>query len=365
MGKTLSFIISFIIVLSVAICPFTVSAAEECTITVETVDAVTGDDVFVKLNIANNPGIMAMTISITYDSSVLKFSDYYYGNVFTDYTVAAHPTRNIIRLVISERKDKDGDGIIANFKFKVADNAESALHKMTVEYSSGDFCNYNLERIMPKIISGGVNIAFNGSNCKHKEYGEWKEAVAPSCAKEGVMERLCKNCNHADHKDIKPLGHTYSDKWVVDIPATKDSPGTMSRHCIRCDITTDETNFTLENSKDAEIDNKIDSEIPENEKVKDIITQQHPDIDFESIKNNQSSNPQNSSSSNNHSNFETPTEEKKEELENFLNVLTPDSDADSNTVSVIAKLREVIPQIDTLFTVLKNAFLILIFIVLI
>jgi hypothetical protein len=364
--KILSFIIALIILLSFTISSLTVYAAEECTVIVETVDAATGDDVFVNLNIKNNPGIMAMTISITYNSSALEYIDYYYGDVFTDYTVAAHPTRNLIRLVISEKKNKDADGIVASFKFKVAKDAEFKLHDMTVEYSSGDFCDYDLKRIMPKIVSGGVNVAFNGSNCSHKEYGEWKQTVAPSCEKEGVSERICKKCNHADHKDIEPVGHTYSDKWTVDIPATADKPGTMSRHCLRCDTSIDETNFTLQNSTDAEFENKYDATVPENDAVKDIITKQHPDIDFEEIKNSQNSKPQSSSSEKNDDTNEIKSsdEAKEDKLENFLNTITPE-DSKNSSVSLIAKLRETIPQIDTLFNVFKNAIIIIIILVLI
>ena len=36
---------------------------------------------------------------------------------------------------------------------------------------------------------------------------------------------------------------------------------------------------------DAEFENKYDATVPENDAVKDIITKQHPDIDFEEIKN--------------------------------------------------------------------------------
>lgn len=368
--KFFALITTVIIIMSAFVCGFTVHAEEDCTVTVETVTAATGDEVFVHLNIKNNPGIMAMTISITYDPVALEYMDYFYGDVFTDYTVAAHPSRKLIRLVISERKDLYDDGIIVSFQFKVAQNAEFDLHKMTVEYSSGDFCNSDLVRIMPKIVSGGVNVEYNGSNCPHKSFGEWSQTVAPSCEKEGVEQRTCSKCPHTENRPIAPIGHTFSDKWTVDIPATKDVPGMMSRHCIRCSASTDETNFTLEDSEKGDIENKPEAEVPENDVVKDIIEEQHPDIDVNNPdKNNSSNTSQNNNSHNKDSNTdsnndkENNTDDKTDDkVEDFLGIISPDDDEDNATIA--EKLREAIPKIDLIITILKIAIIILIIFVL-
>jgi len=129
-----------------------------CKLTFDTIKAKPGDEVIVNLNIENNPGIMALTISITYDPEALGYRAYYYGNVFTNYTAAAHPTKKIIRLVISEKKDLTGDGVVASFKFRVADDAKSGLHEIAIEYGKWDFCNLQLESIFPETVSGGVEV---------------------------------------------------------------------------------------------------------------------------------------------------------------------------------------------------------------
>lgn len=365
--KFFALITTVIIIMSAFVCSFTVSAEEKCTVTVETVSAATGDEVFVSLNIKDNPGIMAMTISITYNSEALKFIDYFYGDVFTDYTVAAHPTRNLIRLVISEKRDKTADGVIVSFRFKVAENAEFDLHKMTVEYSSGDFCNNDLVRIMPKIVSGGVDVKYNGSNCSHKNYGEWIQTIAPSCEKVGIEQRTCVKCPHTENRDVEPIGHTFSDKWTVDIPATKDVPGMMSRHCLKCSATTDETNFTLEDTEKGEIENKPEAEVPENEVVKDIIEEQHPDIDINNPDKNESSQNSNTDNKKPNKSPENDSQDNKNEnkndneIEEFLEIISPDDD---NT-TIAQKLREAIPKIDLIITILKIAIIVLIIFVLI
>jgi len=405
--KLLSILIITILTFSLFACSLTVHAEEDCTVTVETVSALTGDEVYVHLNVTNNPGIMAMTISITYNPDALDYIDYYYGDVFSDYTVAAHPTRKLIRLVISEKKDISEDGIIASFKFKVKDNAENELHKMTVEYSSGDFCNNDLVRIMPKIVSGGVDVQYNGSNCSHKNFGEWTEKVAPSCDKEGVEQRTCVRCPHTENRSTNPIGHEFSDKWTIDIPATKDMPGTMSRHCIRCSATTNETNFTLEDTEEGKIDNTPEAEVPENDVVSDIIEEQHPDIDDQiNSENNSSGNnsskdnttsentdkdnssdstsnqttdsntqssdddsDENNNTSSDSSDISKEEEEKKkneDKIKDIIEIISPEDEAPQETALTVAeKLREVIPEIDKVIGGLRIAFTILFILILI
>lgn len=387
---------------------------------VDTVQANAGDFVIVKLRVINNPGIMAMTISVTYDSSVLEFKQFYYGKVFSDYTLKEHPDRNIIRVVISEEEDIYGDGAIIGVRFKIADNAEAKLHDMTVEYSSGDFCNNDLVRLMPKIVSGGVDVAYNGSNCGHRNYSEWTESIAPTCTQKGAEERSCTKCGHVELRDTEPAGHDFEDKWTVDIPATKDQAGTMSRHCKNCNVTTDETNFTLEHSEEGKIENEEDGSVPDNDVTSSIIAEQHPEIkdetsskpstsskDTNTSKENTnsitSSNPKNDSSDNKensskdsdssnitesskvdslvsknessstadsslkdsvtdeNTNQETLTEEEKteEQIKDIIEIVSPDKTDDEKTeiaVSINQKLREVFPEIDSIIKIFKIVF---------
>lgn len=333
------------------------------TVIVDTVDANVGDSVIVKLKIRNNPGVMAMTISITYDSSALIFEKYYYGLVFSDYTLKEHPDRNIIRLVICEKNDTYGDGAIIGIKFKIADDAEATLHKMTVEYSGGDFCNYNQERLMPEIKSGGVNVAYNGTNCKHRNYDDWEESMSPTCTDAGVDQRVCTICGHLDYRNSEPVGHSFSNNWTVDIPATKESLGMMSRHCIRCDASTDETNFSLEQSEEGNIENKFEGKVPQNDTVRDIILSQHPDININNPNDNSSS--QNSSVNNTGEN----NLNEDSETQNTIGELLPDNNdkLNSNEISiddVIAKIKEVFPKFDTIINTFKISIISLLIIIL-
>lgn len=344
---------------------------EKCVVYLDTVTAKTGDFVIVSLNIKNNPGIMAMTISITYDSSALTYKRYYYGDVFEDYTLAAHPTRNIIRLVISETKDLHEDGTIIRMRFQVAEKATAELHEMTVKYSSGDFCNNDLERIMPEIQAGGVEVEYNGSNCPHRSYGEWKESFSPTCTDNGAEQRECIKCGHVEIRDTEPLGHTYSDKWTVDVPATKENPGSMSRHCIRCSATTDETTFTLEQSEDSGIDNTPDAEVPKNDKIDSIIEEQNPGAveEVENMGKKPEKKPDNNKNNSDENDKDKSEENNKtdEQIKDIIEALTPDKDseaAEEQVLNIIEKLREAIPQLNTLINIFEFFISILILIVL-
>ena len=244
-----------VISLLLGVC-FMASAAENSDghITVDTVTAVNGDSVIVKLDMSNNPGIMAMTISITYDSSVLTYERFYRGYL-RDYTVAAHPDKNLIRLVNCENGNLHKNATMISFQFKVNENADFGFYPITIDYKQGDFCNWKLKKLMPEITSGGVNIKFNGKNCKHKKYGKWKTAAPAGCTEPGAEQRACEKCGHIEIRETEPIGHSFSPEWTIDEPATKDALGKMSRHCERCDATTDLLTFTLKDGEDNKIDN--------------------------------------------------------------------------------------------------------------
>lgn len=270
------FIVCFII--GILFCAPTVSAADvnKGIVEVSTVNANVGEEVVVPVLINENPGIMAITISITYQPDALEYVGFYYGNVFNDYTVAAHPDRKLVRVVICETRNKTKNGKIISLRFKVTKEAKAELSPITVEYNRGDFCNWNLDKIMPKVVSGGVEVAFNGENCPHKKYGEWSVVTEPVCKKVGVKVRICDFCGHNDYKEIDPIGHTYSENWTVDKPATEESDGTMSRYCIRCDDYVDRITFSLEQSEKEEIKNDIWEDFLDNETAEDIFIEQNP-----------------------------------------------------------------------------------------
>ncbi len=270
----------FVCAVSLLFSSFAVSAEENYEdghITIDTVSALNGDSVIVKIGIENNPGIMAMTLSITYDSSALTYERYYWGYL-GDYTVVDHPDKNLIRFVNCESMNLDANRTMISLQFKVKEDAEFGFYPIDIEYKSGDFCNWKLDRLMPVITSGGVNVEFNGENCSHKEYGEWETAAEPTCTQAGAKQRVCEKCGHVDISEIPAAGHDFAAEWTIDRQATGDSSGIMSRHCKNCEEVTDVLSFTLEQSEENEIDNTEGSVVAPSDLTDELVKEQLPEV---------------------------------------------------------------------------------------
>ena len=259
MKKLVSVLIALIVILGVT---FSVSAAG-CNITIGQVDAMPSDTVYIDLSIDNNPGIAAMTISITYDSSALEYKGYKEG-FLSDYTVKAHPSKNQIRFINLERGNISENGIFLTLIFKVSDSATSGNHKIDIKYTKGDFCNYNAEAVSPVITSGGVNVNASEQKCEHDKFTPWKILSEPQCEKDGLQESSCKNCGFLKTEKISALGHKYDDFWTVDKQATSTELGHMSRHCKNCEDTTDIKYFSAKQSEENKFNNKEETQVKPN-----------------------------------------------------------------------------------------------------
>lgn len=312
-------------------------------IIIDTVSAVTGDSVIVKINIENNPGIMAMTISITYDSNALTYEGFYRGYL-RDYTVADHPDKNLIRFVNCETGNRRNNDTIVSLKFKVKDNAEFGFYPISIDYKSGDFCNYWLKKLMPEITSGGVDVAFNGNNCSHKKYSDWETAAKPSCMEPGAEQRTCEKCGHVDIRETPAAGHDYEDFWTVDTPATADSSGTMSRHCKNCDAYTDLLTFSLEQSEENNLSNNSGSVIEQSDFTDKLVKEQLPEKTEEKNTNNNQS---------------EITSNSENTVEQIINSIIENDDGP------IAKILAAIPNVRKLGTVIITAIIVLLRLILI
>ncbi len=282
-------ILCCLIITLILICGFSFSLTANAqtinkgVITVGTASAVNGDSVIIPISIKENPGIMAISISITYDSSALEYEKYYVGSVINDYTVVDHPKKNLVRYVGCDNFDRTKNDVLINLQFKVKDTAEFNFYKIDVICGEGDLCNWNLDKIIPTITSGGIDIAYNGNNCSHK-YGDWSVAAAASCEEKGKDQRICSKCGHTELKDTQPIGHEYSDKFTVDQPATETEDGVMSRHCIRCNSFVDRITYSLSQSTEGEINNNYGAEIPTDEFIEEIFKEQNPDKELSPTK---------------------------------------------------------------------------------
>ena len=72
-------------------------------------------------------------------------------------------------------------------------------------------------------------------------FGNWKVTTPPTCVLAGEETGYCSICNIVTKREVKELGHDYSEEWTVDKEATCTKDGSKSHHCSRCDDKSDVT----------------------------------------------------------------------------------------------------------------------------
>lgn len=333
MKKIIAILSSVMLISVLLITTLTTSAAQikKGKFEIANVSANPGDTVIVPITFNENPGIMAVTINFTYDSNVLEYVKYHKGTVISDYGVKAFPDENRIRFVCCQNSnDSVNNGTFISFEFKVKNGAKAGLSKIDINYTKGDFCNKNLDRIMPSVTSGGVNVQFTGSNCDHSEYSDWEKVAEPTCETDGIEQRYCLNCGHVESGSIEKTGHYYEDNWTVEVAATKDKDGTLIRYCVFCQHA-QRKNYTYQETGDDKIPNTKDSAVS-NDVVTIILgeTKKAKEEEFDATK----------------------------EIDSFIENVNPDLQLEGD-VSITEKIEESYPALEKIILFFEKAFLVL------
>lgn len=241
------------------------------TVKLPTLTAVPLDTVVVAVDMADSPGVMAMTFTVSYDPEVLEYVDYEKG-LCNDYTVADHPDKGYVSFVNCENFNKFFKGTLLSFTFKVKKTAAPGFHEMKIrnirpekngDSMTGCFADWNGNKFSPNIINGGITIGEACDNTAHI-FTDWQTSVKPLCEIDGVKSRSCTRCGHSETGIIQKLGeHIYEDFWTVDQEATAEASGTMSRHCKNCSAVTDKKSFSVKDSEDNKFENKPQANIKE------------------------------------------------------------------------------------------------------
>lgn len=76
---------------------------------------------------------------------------------------------------------------------------------------------------------------------KGHKWDNGEVTIQPSCSTSGEKVYHCKNCGQTKLETIPILGHDYSNEFTIDKEATCTEDGLKSKHCSRCDSTTEKT----------------------------------------------------------------------------------------------------------------------------
>lgn len=165
MRNLLKFSVSILLVVSllfsVALVSMNVGAVEEGSlgIAVETVNAKAGDTVDVKIDITDNPGVIALKINVEYDENALTLVGVTDGGVLGGYLFDdAYASPYILTWNEGDADQNNTSvGTIATLRFEVASEVEAGNFEITVGIADANDClNYDLESVSFEATVGGV-----------------------------------------------------------------------------------------------------------------------------------------------------------------------------------------------------------------
>lgn len=130
---------------------------------VDNATAGAGETVTVAVNIQENPGILGMTLTLSYNSSALTLTNAVNGNAVSDVLALTKPGKlispcNFTWDGLELTKDQIKDGEILILTFRVADNASVGKYPITLSYEEDNIINADLQPIDVNIVNGSVTV---------------------------------------------------------------------------------------------------------------------------------------------------------------------------------------------------------------
>lgn len=252
MNKIKSFIS---LVLCIVICMFAlpaVSAAATPKIIISNATGLPGETVTVNVSITNNPGIMAMTFSVTYDKDNLEFVDYTKGFMVSP-TYKDHNDKGYVAFSFAGNSESTTNGVIVSLNFKLKKDATPGKYAINIgnhnyEKNGNDlsncFSNGKEKYIVPNTKAGSITVDQTCEEAGHN-FGGWITTKDATCTETGLKKHTCARCGFSE-EEIILNSHNFEQEWIVDKVATPEEDGIMSRHCISCDAITDKITFSYE-----------------------------------------------------------------------------------------------------------------------
>lgn len=157
MKKILSLMMVILMVISIV--PMSVFAADTgAQLQVESVSGMPGDEVQVKINLSNNPGLSSIAFSVAYDE-MLTLTNVVLGNMFSNETTATPYTNPQKISCISPIADVTTNGVVATLTFKISETAaDGNTAAVTVSYNEDDVFNTDLDNVALKVMNGNISV---------------------------------------------------------------------------------------------------------------------------------------------------------------------------------------------------------------
>lgn len=114
---------------------------------------------------------------------------------------------------------------------------ETHIHSYTQKVSKVSTCDTEGIIVFTCICGDFYNVTTD----KLSHSYDTVQSVSADCTSKGVIREKCRLCGFEKSTALNALGHSFSDVFTTDVLPTCTTVGYASRHCIRCDKTTDVT----------------------------------------------------------------------------------------------------------------------------
>lgn len=165
--KRISLILALVLLISSAVASVSyIYAGGSPVISVSNISADPGETVTADISIKNNPGILGMTLKVTFDEDILTLTSVTSGDAMSALTFT--PPKNLVSgcklpfdaLEIDQSDIKDG--IIATLTFTVSETASAGEKaSISISYDDGAIIDNDLNTLEIETVSGSVEIAGN------------------------------------------------------------------------------------------------------------------------------------------------------------------------------------------------------------
>lgn len=222
MKKIFTFLTTIILICGVCLVP--TSAAGNGKIALSSANGKQGDNVTLNVTMSNNPGLVTMSIRVEYDTNILQLIRV----ADTKLLVGSQLNTNygspykITWADGSATTNNKKTGAIANFTFKIKDNAKVGSTDVKLYFIDSYDTDYTENNF--SATSGKIDVG-----CKSHTFGNYTNVNA------STHKRVCSACGFEETKN-----HTWNGGTVTKQATCKES-GTKHFTCTACGAAKDET----------------------------------------------------------------------------------------------------------------------------
>lgn len=134
------------------------------TIAIDDITSAPGEEFDVPVMLCNNPGVVAIALDFSYDSSVIELIDVDYGDVFEskDTVFGNDWTLNPYRVMMFDavtHSDYYSNGVLCIMKFRVKDTAALSETMLNISYNEDNVFNVDLNNVHFETKNAKIKIA--------------------------------------------------------------------------------------------------------------------------------------------------------------------------------------------------------------